>query len=94
MKTDGGAAFPRPVSIKEDYEQWRIVESQTGMTLRDWYAGQFLSGFVSDQENLRIALGAANKDIETMMKGISKISFDYAEFMLREKNTRTTRGGD
>ncbi len=33
---DGGPAFPT--------EKWECVESLPGMSLRDWFAGQFLAG--------------------------------------------------
>lgn len=47
-KPDGGPAFPRPAS--EFTKNGSLadgndaVPSQGGMTLRDWFAGQFLAG--------------------------------------------------
>ena len=38
---DGGAAFPRPVSFSEEGGTHR---GTLGMTLRDYFAGQALSG--------------------------------------------------
>ena len=41
----GGPAFPRPTSHLPNVEtSW----SQTGMTLRDWFAGQALSGMTAN----------------------------------------------
>ena len=37
------AAFPRPFSLDGETD----VEAQTGMTLRQYYAGQALTGFIS-----------------------------------------------
>ena len=39
--TDGGAAFPRPVSMLNPDE---VSGDQSGMSLRDWFAGQALAG--------------------------------------------------
>ncbi len=41
-QSDGGPAFPRPYSQLASGEQ---VWEQDGMSLRDWFAGQALSGF-------------------------------------------------
>jgi hypothetical protein len=41
---NGGAAFPRPFSaIHED----AMFHAQSGMTLRDWFAGQALAGVLA-----------------------------------------------
>ena len=43
---DGGPAFPLPASTQPNGEhQWH----EYGMSLRDYFAGQFLAGFVSTQ---------------------------------------------
>ena len=39
--TDGGAAFPRPMSKLNPDE---VSGDQSGMSLRDWFAGQALAG--------------------------------------------------
>ena len=38
--TDGGAAFPRPSKLNPD----EVSGDQSGMSLRDWFAGQALAG--------------------------------------------------
>lgn len=47
---DGGPAFPRPVGYAERRyrtdQQW-MNEPQAGMTLRDYFAGQALSGWLA-----------------------------------------------
>lgn len=44
IKRDGGPAFPRPASVGTDYATGQtgvaIRDSQSGMSLRDWFAGQ------------------------------------------------------
>jgi len=39
----GGPAFPRPSSKNDDI----YVESQQGMSLRDWFAGMALQGLIA-----------------------------------------------
>lgn len=39
-QNDGGPAFPRPHSERNEFEEYY---GQKGMTLRDWFAGQALS---------------------------------------------------
>ena len=41
---DGGQAFPRPVSFSEEGGTHRGC---LGMTLRDWFAGQAMTGFIA-----------------------------------------------
>lgn len=44
--SDGGAAFQRPVS---EIQGTRITyASQSGMSLRDYFAGQALAGLIAD----------------------------------------------
>ena len=44
---DGGSAFPRPVSFSEEGGTHR---GTLGMTLRDYFAGQALTGLLSSGE--------------------------------------------
>jgi len=43
---DGGAAFPRSHS-KDQHQNEKGCWAQDGMTLRDWFAGQALSGMLA-----------------------------------------------
>lgn len=43
MVNNGGPAFPRPNSV----DGLAKDEAQTGMNVRDWFAGQALVGFIS-----------------------------------------------
>lgn len=44
-RDDGGPAHP---VVEMDQVTWQAVNQHMGMTLRDWFAGQFLSSYVSD----------------------------------------------
>ena len=43
-KKDGGAAFPRPAGEAHADGEVYINDSASGMSLRDWFAGQVLGG--------------------------------------------------
>lgn len=48
---DGGSAFPRANSFvrdEDDSPSTVFHEGQTGMTLRQWYAGMALQGLLAD----------------------------------------------
>lgn len=63
----GGAAFPRPASIDPTHgtlpDGDDLVSAQPGMTLRDWFAGQVMTGYltayVAEQGSLPLAHLAA-----------------------------------
>ena len=44
---NGGPAFPRPTSEQDPQNDTLQYDAQTGMTLRDWFAGQALSGLAN-----------------------------------------------
>jgi hypothetical protein len=58
---DGGPAFPRPATKGSSGSI--IRESQNGMTLRDWFAGQALAGFCAAPRDRR------NNDNKVMATG-------------------------
>ena len=45
MTKDGGPAFPRPTSTDEHEHLCNVYQDQSGMSLRDWFAGQALAAF-------------------------------------------------
>lgn len=47
-KPDGGPAFPIPASKYEDHITEYSVPEQSGMSLRDWFAGQALAGMLAN----------------------------------------------
>ena len=49
MKKDGGPAFPRtPANVEWSDGSRNFFEDQDGMTLRDYFAGQALAGYMAD----------------------------------------------
>lgn len=63
----GGLAFP----IKEP-----LSCDSVGMTLRDWFAGQALQGF----------LASLTEGEYTNPQDASKAAYDYADAMIQERN--------
>jgi hypothetical protein len=59
-RDDGGAAFPRPASIDTSSgtlpDGDEVVEEQRGMSLRDWFAGRALSGWLADPSAVELSI--------------------------------------
>lgn len=45
---DGGPAFPRPISETQPGMNYRRVPEQSGMSLRDYFAGLAMNGMISN----------------------------------------------
>jgi hypothetical protein len=72
MRDQGGSAFPRPAS--ED------ALANEGMTLRQWYAGMALQGFLTCGDHF-IAADAANNP-----RKAAAWAFELADAMLAEES--------
>lgn len=84
-KADGGAAFPRPAFYPDDPADhmepgermsWSHGE-QDGMTLRDWFAGKALVGFLSFE-------GSATQQAEP--EYAAEWAYRCADAMLAQRN--------
>lgn len=74
---DGGPAFPH---LNPNYDgNWDKEPQRGGMSLRDWFAGQVLNGYLAHQEALHIASADPL---------IAKYAYDLAEAMLAERRGR------
>lgn len=93
-KNDGGPAFPRPTSTDEHGQPCNIYQDQTGMSLRDWFAGTInLDAFPF--MDLKIAaeyLGVDYPDLTTSgprleltIKVIAKLRYEIADAMLEQR---------
>jgi hypothetical protein len=81
---DGGPAFPQVEEIQIDGRT--VFVKQTGMTLREYFAGQAVVGMLSNQ-SLTKAIGIQSK-IEKVESSnlISQICYKYADAMLQERS--------
>jgi len=61
---DGGPAFPRTVQRWND----SLDNSVQGMSLRDWFAGQFLVGAATDNGALDVSIAADQYDIDEALR--------------------------
>ena len=75
-KDIGGSAFPDPSPNDED--------SPTGMTLRDWFAGQAIIG------GLTVATSMAAQGIASNEHGLAEDCYKIADSLIAEK--RRTEG--
>ena len=67
-KPDGGPAFPRPATVVNDTTRMDRIGEQSGMTLRQWYAGMALSGSLFDRgENYEVAASSAFQYADAMI---------------------------
>lgn len=72
MKDDGGPAFPLPQATSDEREVSVRQYAEPGMSLRDWFAGQALTGLSSKNGSVS----------ETT----ARIAYRYADAMLAERN--------
>lgn len=72
---DGGPAFPSNEMIEE-----------TGMTLRDWFAGQAMAGMVSSKDIISACIKAAYHDGVDPTDIVAADAYTYADAMLAERN--------
>jgi hypothetical protein len=76
-KDTSGPAFPVPML---DGERWNGPGNCCGMTLRDWFAGQVLSGIASDPEFNNMSYDMT-----------ARIAFLQADAMLEVRNSTTEK---
>jgi len=73
---NGGSAFP---NLVETLQTGDIIRFQSGMTLRDWFAGQALSAIINGWIKIHPETG------ETWDDMIARVSFDIADAMLEAR---------
>lgn len=79
-KKDGGPAFARPMTIAPHGSV--VGQSQSGMSMRDWFAGQALAGcdiIYHDSDNYM-----------ELYRGYAQRAYEMADAMLAEKRKEKT----
>lgn len=85
---DGGPAFPRPASEGHhvhDGEHIHGYGEQSGMTLRDWFAGQALIGQLSGDQTEE----APSHEVMADAESFASSAYIYADAMLKAREKRT-----
>lgn len=81
-KKDGGAAFPRPMFAANRESETCFDNGATGMSLRDWFAGQAMAGM----------LGVGPVEREPTVTEWAELAYEMADALLTEKAKREGRG--
>ena len=87
---DGGPAFPVPEAYHADSVEL-YQSADTGMTLRDWFAGQALVGILAgdfgrDLKNAAESLTSDGREqSRAMFGGVAIAAYDAADRMLAVK---------
>lgn len=76
---DGGPAFPAPENLLGSYVR-------EGMSLRDWFAGQFIAAYCDEDEN-------DSSTDEWDFPFIAKCAYKLADAMLRARENVVDGGG-
>ena len=80
-RDSGGPAFPLPI-----LGEWGRANSNPGMSLRDWFAGQFAPVMLIDQDQ-RFALADMSKEQGIGMgRLIAETAYALADDMLAERS--------
>lgn len=80
---DGGGAFPHPTEGRWLDETCTRFEYQTGMSLRDWFAGMALQGLCSNNQFLvRLLDKERGEEGEDDHAVITRVSTRLADFQI------------
>lgn len=86
-KETGGPAFPQPITSSIDGHTFTTCDrdnAQSGMTLRDWFAGMALQGAMSGSLERLLDSGASPSAIE---RALVKTSYEMADAMIKARNS-------
>ncbi|MGB1214575.1 MAG: hypothetical protein ACPG4X_14520 [Pikeienuella sp.] len=86
---DGGPAFPSEFVLHEPGKvgnEVAIKEFSSGMSLRDWFAGQALVGVMTNAENFG---GAASHEREEAFRRTADLLYEIADAMLAARDKAT-----
>lgn len=79
MSNDGGPAFPVTADVLTDFSISAGNRRLTGMSLRDWFAGQAVAGISGHLS------GPKQREGETVAQAHARWSYDIADAMLAER---------
>lgn len=79
---DGGPAFPVTLTYEREGKPPE-VETYSGMTLRDWFAGQALGGIAAVSYQLA---ADASAEVRGLHPAIAESAYEVADAMLAERD--------
>lgn len=94
IHTDGGPAFPRPLTPAGSSQwvgggaSWPFSDAQSGMSLRDYFAGQALQGMSASPELMVIVSSGGILD-GTAFERMSAKAYELADAMIAHRNKPT-----
>lgn len=80
IKNDGGPAFPAPYDLHHTHTGQPTGDS--GMSLRDWFAGMALHGLLADG---KLTPAARQHGEHGAIASISGVAFQFADAMLKAR---------
>lgn len=89
-KHDGGQAFPVQTGIRPSHNESTpddvVVESEPGMSLRDYFAAKAMQGMITSPPVLRGIIDDARKEKRTANEVLADQAYMVAKAMLKERN--------
>lgn len=73
-KDNGGPAFPFDAGDAQN--DWYVTEQHPGMSLRDWFAGQAMTGWLASY---------SPEDMAPVPEKVAKFFYSLADAMLAER---------
>ena len=74
---DGGPAFP----VTEYFDRFEKL-NETGMTLRDWFAGKVISGLLENKDMVKAMIETGRNRDMAVTEVAAASAYDYADAML------------
>lgn len=83
-------AFPVPYVISEILKEHGVtIKYETGMTLRDYFAGQCELQLMEDRTNGPLAIQWTQTEIEEYYASVAKRAYMMADAMLKQREVKT-----
>jgi len=91
-KPDGGPAFPRPIGEYKIVGAGEYSSEQTGMSLRDWFAGKELTAIGMGSDRLAARCVENESLADGMVTEIARLCYKVADAMIAESKKEAADG--
>lgn len=84
---DGGPAFPNPIRLRNGrvgHPGEQTIETEGGMSLRDYFAGQAIIGILTGSATLVAARGS--EPLKDTVNAFSQSVYEIADAMLKARS--------